>query len=190
MKSNNEIAQLFANVISLRLSLVHSTSFLAFCLVNIAVQSEYAVCEYGTHAKKESPAAEPISSGPYKGIYTSQRVKTRYMNSLADLDQMMDCSDNGIYVVMAFPYCNLYTGRQCASYSVWVNKEDIGSRLVNYWKLFPERRPGMIYIPDYDFDYYESDYGTSIFDEIRSCFAFRAIDGAAGKIIFIESWNI
>ena len=154
------------------------------------MQSEYIVCEYDEQGKIEKPDYDAISFGPYKGIVTSKRVKDKYTQSISDMDKIKSLTSDKIYITMNVPYCDVYVRRPCSSYSVWVNGEDLQARLIQYWKLFPDRRPGAIYIPDFDFDFYSTNYGAQVFDVLKFYFSYELIDGNAGKIVLVQSWKL
>ena len=168
------------------------TVFFCWEIVNVFIQTEYAVCEIDAHGAVETVSEEPISVGPYKGIRTSSREKNKYNASINDLDTISKITEGPVYVSMLHPYCYLYLNNQNTSpvYSTWLIRSDVATRQILFWKLFPERRPEIIYVPDYLSDFSEGEYPEMVFEEVKPFIKHSEITGKAGRIVIVENWNI
>ena len=132
---------------------------------------------------KESPMNEKVTRGPYKGLLTTAQVKDGYEAILTDLDRIKDAESTGpLFVMGQFPYAYLYLEMPYASYNAWYS----GSldRVIEYWRVFPEKRPDYVYIPFID---YRSKYLNDIqelTDSLTVLFTdSKVIRGKAGVIV-------
>ena len=138
-----------------------------------------------------------ITSGPYKGIRTTEDYRRLYEDMLTDLDAVRQSDDGPFYVADNMPYFYLYADKPFGTYSTWYVSDDKYMRMYDYWKEFPERQPRYIYIPLYD--YYtgrpvDELSGRSPWQKSSAFFQkhtqSRIIRGRAGYLFIIDSWDI
>gem|GEM_PF-1126882 len=149
------------------------------------------------HIAFSSGANEPYSvkltSGPFKGIITSEHIAEVYNNALTDLDEIKERTDGEPVLVYGFtPFAYLYMDLPYGSHGAWYDG-DI-ERHLKYWELFPERKPAYIYFPLFDNLYWATpgDMGmrvnvnehiTGIQTEFAVLGELNAVYGKAGVIL-------
>ena len=135
------------------------------------------------------PLDRTLQNGPLKGIRTAANVAELYEKTLADLNTFRDGRPGPLYVDGRCPLPYIYTGRPIGVYSAWYVEEDNPSRVVFYWKLYPERIPAYIYVPKYNASNYILLPKEETDEKLRRLTGFfdcEVTDGQAGYILRID----
>lgn len=98
-----------------------------------------------------------LRSGPLKGIRTDRRIGMLYDTLMADLDKIRSESTGPVYVPSLNSWYYLALDRPYGTYTTWYVEEDLGTRQLRYWELYPEKRPEYIYISKIDRETLRSD---------------------------------
>ena len=93
-----------------------------------------------------------INRGPYAGIIRSRDYTDDYYTVLDDLEFVTRAGDGPVYISALMPFGYLYLDREIGICTTYYEESDEMSRVSEYWKLFPEKRPSIIYIPKYSLD--------------------------------------
>ena len=126
---------------------------------------------------------ETVAAGPLRGIRTTARIRELYDASLEDLDRIRSEAGEGpVLVYGCSPYMYLYLDKKYATYSSYYLNEP--ERLLDYWRLLPERQPKWIYVPMFDYDFTLFHNTRQRAEEIRQYFtAAKIVNGKAGYLI-------
>ncbi len=137
-----------------------------------------------------SAADTEQTAGPYKGICTSAHIKEVQDKMRSDLDRIAAQTDGPVYIVSLQPDAYLYLDRPYPTYSTWFVEADIATRQIDYWRLYPEKRPAVIYVPDYAY-VFDPETGTEDrFRKIEPFFEYEAERGEGGMIVTITRWKL
>ena len=137
-----------------------------------------------------------LTSGPYKGIRTTEEYQRIYEDTIADLGIIRGGEDKPFYVAENMPYYYLIADKPFGTYSTWYVEDDSVGRMLAYWRNYPERQPGYVYIPKYE--YYSGREMNEIYGEQWAdlkCRFFQTFtestvtEGKAGYIIDIKAWS-
>ena len=95
-----------------------------------------------------------ITEGPAKGLYTTASHEEIYSSLLSDIRKY--ASDPG-YILFSklLPWGYLESGMHCSGLTTWRNKIN-SERLKEFYDLFPERKPDVIFLLDADVGSYDS----------------------------------
>lgn len=93
-----------------------------------------------------------LSSGPEKGIKTTTARANFYLGTLNDLAPLKDSGQAPILIAANMPWCYLYLDMPYATFSSWYLTdlfEEMMPRLLEYYKLHPDKSPKYIYVSKY-----------------------------------------
>ncbi len=93
-----------------------------------------------------------IERGPYAGLIRKQNYCDDYLTSLDELDCIAQTGDGPVYISAMLPFGYLYMDRPIGICTTYYESEDELLRAMEYWEMYPEKRPSVIYIPKYSFD--------------------------------------
>ncbi|MBQ7132902.1 MAG: acyltransferase family protein [Ruminococcus sp.] len=105
------------------------------------------------HCFWESPKemlTEKITSGPAKGLYTTQQNQALYESISKDLESYDSVKEGDILILSERTWCYLKTNdKPYGSFSAWMSGENETalSRLKLYYQVNPDKVPEYIYIP-------------------------------------------
>ena len=85
-----------------------------------------------------------VKEGPYKGITMPAKYRELYEDVLADLDRCKEITDQPIYIMGNYPFAYMYLDRDIPVAATFNALEEMNE---DYWEIYPERRPEVIYIP-------------------------------------------
>lgn len=176
-------------------SLSPAKAILALCLAVSVLYNAgffYVVAFYQPPEKLFMFSAEPrnclLTSGPYKGLKTTERVKEIYENTIEDLDTIKENACGKAVTVMDLnAWMYIYLDLPYATFSSWYQEE--WDRQYDYWRLMPEHEPGYIYIPFYEcyfFNYLGDEYAEYKRDKTLTYVDGEATQGKAGYIIRVD----
>lgn len=137
---------------------------------------------------KNVQCSERITKGPYKGIYTSEKIKNCYSASLEDIDS---AGKGSLYVTELIPWLYLYSDAGCSAYSAWYVESDSYGRQETYWNSFSEKNPDLIYIPyfnafNFNTGFAETTEGKNWLEEKESFYlAFPSATGCSGNAGYV-----
>ena len=148
------------------------------------------------HNQRE-PMDNKIESGPLKGIRTTGKVRDIYDRMMRDADRIKATSDGPLYIDSRCPVPYLQADLPVGNYSTWYVEEDNPERVLYYWRLYPERIPGAIYVPYYEATDYRpalEDAVNEKLERLRFFFDCEEEEGEAGRILYIRGvktleWN-
>ena len=107
-----------------------------------------------------------IESGVQKGIVTGEAKAERYYAVVEDTDKIRMQTEGYCLYLSDDVWLLLTDKKPSAAYSGWLGyeyPEDSAKRLVDYWKLRPEKLPENIYVKDeFYYGFKDSIYGESI----------------------------
>ncbi|MBQ6164363.1 MAG: hypothetical protein IJK23_07810 [Clostridia bacterium] len=131
-----------------RLGYVFSAAFIAALSLWIILWSNYLLFDAGN-----SPTSMTmIERGPYAGLIRKQNYCDDYFSSLDELDCIAQTGDGPVYISAMLPFGYLYMDRPIGICTTYYESEDELLRAMEYWEMYPEKRPSVIYIPKYSFD--------------------------------------
>ncbi len=136
-----------------------------------------------------SELSNRVETGPYAGIYTSEKVYEIKQGELADAEKLREKSPNITYIYGMLPFLYEYTGNTNASYSTWFVLADFETRQLEYWRLHPERTPEY-FLVNYS-DEYGLPEGTTAKDVLKifAPYCDAEIDEVnRGYLVHVKEW--
>lgn len=135
-----------------------------------------------------------ILSGPQKGIKTTHARVDTYNGILSDLEKIKKRGSQPVLIASNMPWCYLYLGVPFATHSTWFQAYNFGpqkQRLLEYYKLHPEKSPKYIYVPkSIDIAYlYMPERATMMLDGFAEDFSFIVQESDFGYTLEITSYN-
>lgn len=132
-----------------------------------------------------------LSEGPLKGVRTTSWISRIYTKLLRDLDAIKAETDGPVFIYGLCPYQYLYLDVDYGMFSAWFTDETL-ERHIQYWNLYPEKRPEYVYIPFYHTYFYTRDYSialerSKILQELADC---TISEGNAGIFVRIDEWKL
>ena len=134
--------------------------------------------------------AAQVREGPYRGLIVTQASADICAGMLADLTLIRETQSGPVYVSALAPWCYLYLDGPGAAYSSWWIKEDAAVRQLAYWRLYPERLPSVIYVPDYAVNMKAPEYNGAPVEQLKTCCRWEARRGEAGTIYLVSDWAL
>ncbi|MBR5427428.1 MAG: hypothetical protein IK118_03700 [Clostridia bacterium] len=162
---------------------------------SVAVTGSFYPIERAYNTSADRSLTAMITDGPYRGIRSTQTFRDLYDGVLADLASIDGVSP--LYVAGQHPYYYLCTDAPIGAYSSWYVDSDTETRLQRYWILHPEKRPGYIYIPMYEYynlrsneSAYGTDYTARKLAELGKICDWDAERGRSGLILTVKEWRL
>lgn len=136
--------------------------------------------------------SETLTAGPFRGIRTIPEISEKYAAALRDMEIVKKETEGPFYAAGECAWYYLYVDHPYGIYSTNYVPADSQTRVLRYWELHPEKRPGCIYVPIYDTSQYEEDpeqaqKAIRFFETVCN---FETIQGEAGYILKVSSWKI
>ncbi len=135
-----------------------------------------------------------LSRGPLKGLRQNSIFEGRYEAVLSDIDSLSE-KDGTLYVADMYPLIYLYSDMRNGSYTPYYVEPDMEIRQTRYWTSFPDKRPDVIYIPYWTYDYLSIDAPDE--DALADKLSFVAslgdsetTRGDGGYIVRMLSWDL
>ncbi len=132
---------------ALRKSAVIVVAFAISLLACMQLESKIEHCFW--ESSKETLTAK-ITSGPAKGLYTTEQNQSLYESISKDLDYYESVKKGDILLLTERTWCYLKTNdKPYASFSAWITGETDAAlrRLEQYYQVNPDKVPDYIYIP-------------------------------------------
>ncbi len=146
--------------------------------------------DYHAEHPVEASTYVKIETGPLKGLSTNLYIKERYDEAVDDLDVIRGMPDKPLYVADICSWYYLYAEKPYSVYSTYYVEADSRTRTLDWWDMHPDKTPGIIYIPFFDWD-----HGTFKIDKqkaddkvewFNTLFDFELTEGKAGYILLIK----
>lgn len=136
--------------------------------------------------------SETLTSGPLRGIRTIPEISEKYAAALRDLEIVKRETEGPFYAAGECAWYYLYVDHPYGIYSTNYVSADSQTRVLRYWELHPEKRPGCIYVPLYDSMYYEEEpeQAQEAIRFFETVCDFETVQGEAGYILKVASWKI
>ena len=162
--------------------------FLCWSMFNVYAEGMHLFVEKMHH---ETVFNAKITEGPYKGVYTGEKVKRAHDLIVSDMKKIDSISKptDAVYITDLCPLFYLYLGRPYSAYSSWFVGDDLLTRQIPYWQLYPEKLPSVIYVPNYTL-FFESNVGRLNFQQIENLVEYDAVQGAGGTILIVKGWHL
>ncbi len=141
----------------------------------------------------EASTQVTLDKGPLKDLITNEFIKNRYDEAISDLDMIKKMPGDRIYVADLCCWYYLYTDKPYSIYSTYYVEADSRTRTLDWWKLHPDKLPGIIYVPYFDWDHgeYTPDKAKAM-DKVEWLDTFADFDlteGKAGYILDIKFFD-
>ena len=131
-----------------------------------------------------------LTTGPLKGLRTTERIADIYSKTLRDLDTVKAAANGAPAAVLELaPYTYLYLDLPYGAFSSWFEYYE-PERLAYYWQLRPAQQPAYIYIPYYVnglFDRYTDDILQLKLNRLFEWVDGELTEGEAGYVIRVRS---
>lgn len=149
---------------------------------------------YAETSSMISPSALSVTleDGPYKGIRTTPEVQAIYEGELNDYSCIAERSEGKpLYIISDESWPYIYTEIPCGAYSTWFVDQDYYFRQPLYWNLFPDKRPGYIYLPKYNrFSPSKEVILNDALNFVRCCCECSITETETGYMIKTEEWHL
>ena len=152
------------------------------------------VCEFSYFYRKH-PLDEKrfvIEEGPYKGLSMPENYVELYSDLISDLKIAKSISDKPVCIMGLYPVGYLYLERRINVPSPGSSYDEANER---YWRLYPEKRPCVVYIPFLD-EYETPKITKEQFDLLENgqlvdfdWFVGKVTKGKLGIIVEVSKWN-
>lgn len=132
---------------ALRKSAVIVVAFAISLLACMQIEAKVEHCFW--ESSKETLTTK-ITSGPAKGLYTTEQNQALYESISKDLDYYESVKKGDILLITERTWCYLKTNdKPYASFSAWLTGETEAAlrRLEQYYQVNPDKVPDYIYIP-------------------------------------------
>ncbi len=106
---------------------------------------------------RDAPLGElnvKITEGPAKGLYTTASHEEIYSSLLSDIREYASGSGYVLFSKL-LPWGYLESSMRCSGPTTWRNKIN-STRLEEFYRLFPDRKPDVIFLLDADVGSYDS----------------------------------
>lgn len=131
-----------------------------------------------------------INTGPCKGLYTTEKLKIKEESIIRDAEEIKRLRpDANLLVFDLYPSVYLHNNMKYATHTAYFDRIEDRQRVLDYWGVFPEKKPGIVYIPYYDpkeGELPERELSTSIAEYFRIICDFEVINGEAGFILIMN----
>lgn len=155
---DNNINALFLKLLTLALSATLVFQIFQECYIvsDFKLYTEYLVSDSnvkaGASLQKDSKEKlnVTIQTGPEKGLKTTAARANVYNGIIRDLRAIKENGKGPVLIASNMPWCYLYLNRPYATYSTWFESYNFNGeklRLLDYYKLHPEKTPEYIYLP-------------------------------------------
>ena len=159
---------------------------IGYCTVFASPQYEQRPAAINGSA--EAKADVKLSRGPLAGLHTSQLVSRKYNAVLDDMDVINAAYDGTIYIPSLAPYLYLYSNLRSGTLAAFFEGDYVYDRQLEYWKLLPEKRPDVIYVPNDWFS--EAPIQNDLLAFIKSVCRFETEPLSAGYLFRVTDWLI
>jgi len=131
-----------------------------------------------------------LNKGPEKGIKTTADRAKLYLGTLNDLAPLKDSGQVPVLVAANMPWCYLYLDMPYATFSSWFLTdifEEMMPRLLDYYKLHPDKSPKYIYVSKYtDLMYlYFPSRAKEMVDEFADMFKVQVRESEFGYVLTV-----
>lgn len=131
-------------------SFILASTLVVQVFANLYVVSDFKSTNLAEYLNRTSieKMSQTISSGPLKGLKTTNSIENAYQDMLRDLSIIKERNDGHVLIIPNREWGYVYLNMPYASFSV--NVSDWGfpgqSRLFEYYRLHPDKTPRYIYI--------------------------------------------
>lgn len=122
-----------------------------FVLFQIGMEVHYRLT-YTFNDGLTASHSEVLSYGPQKGVRTSLTEADRYYLIMEDTEAVRNFNAENVMYLSADSWLYLADTKKSSSYSSWISPqypENSVDKLLEYWRIHPERKPDIIYIDKY-----------------------------------------
>ncbi|MBQ6020523.1 MAG: hypothetical protein IJL26_10140 [Clostridia bacterium] len=123
--------------------------------ISLWIAAFYPPTEKYINQSDDRAVCAQIDRGPFRGLYTTRRIKTVYDLAMEDLDEIRADCDGPVYIAGDHAYYYLYLDLPYSTLSGWYKRNDSWRRQEVYWQLIPEKQPEYVYVPKYDCIFYD-----------------------------------
>ena len=128
---------------------------LSFVMVSVMIvlQGSLEISSKAQHCFWDSNTDEldtEIVDGPAAGLVTTYENAVSYTDLYNDVSRYRECEDGNLLVLSERTWIYLAADKPYGTYSAWLSgeKPNTITRLLEYYKLNPDKEPKYIYIPD------------------------------------------
>lgn len=148
-------------------------------------ETEYLYCG------SDEPLDQRISLGAYKGIKTIQRIRNDFESCAMDMPRVRELCNQGLFIPSIAPGLYLDADLNISTYTSLAYCLDFWQQTELWWKLHPNKKPDVIYVPYHDLSYFNKEDETmeEKLEHINTLADYTIEDGIGGKIIKIISWH-
>ena len=140
--------------------------------------------------RDNSSISSMINIGPYKGLYTTEKVKTKEEGAIKDAETIKSLKpDANLLVFDLYPTVYLHNDMKYSTHTAYFDKVEDRQRVLDYWEVFPEKRPGIVYVPYFEpkeGELPERELSESISEFFADIGGFETINGESGFILIIN----
>jgi len=138
-----------------------------------------------------APLDETIDAGVLKGLRTTVQIAEAYEKSVRDAETISTMCDNRLYVADYSPTVYLDSDVMIGAHSPFYYAQEGWERVSLWWKMHPDKKPDVIYIPYIKFSY--MDYPDASAEEklswLREHAEIEVTEGEIGVIVKVLEWK-